>query len=245
MQSRFFLWFMLSVCLLLPPATWAADQYKVVKVEAWDTLNARSGPGVKNGVLFRLPYNAQNVEMAGGQQTVGHTQWVKVSWQGKTGWVSKAYLAKQAAPANTNALQLMEQDKSPQAPVQNVARPAPPSVEKQVVKKKQSGMWILECGNTAPSFWKVEILPEWMSGTLGQHKTGMPIINKHQEHGKYHKVAIETEVRGANKWNRLRLTMRYTKSCYSRLTKRKEAFSVEGMFNNEEISGCCRALQVP
>lgn len=255
MRSRLFLLFMLSACLLLPQTLWAAGQYKVIKVESWDTLNMRAGPGVKNAVVTQLPYNAQGLVLTGKQIAVGRTQWAEVNWQGKTGWVSKAYLAAQApapvatqaVPAGQTAPPASQNQAAPAQPAQTVAvtPPPPQPAQKQIVKNKQSGMWILECGNTAPSFWKVDILPEWMSGTLGSHKTGMPITNKRQEHGKYHKVAIETEVRGSNRWNRLQLTMRYTKSCYSRLTKRKEAFSVEGMFNNEKISGCCRALQVP
>jgi uncharacterized protein YraI len=251
MRSRLFLLFMLSACLLLPQTLWAAGQYKVVKVESWDTLNMRSGPGVSNAVVTKLPYNAQGLTMTGGQKTVGRTQWVEVNWQGKSGWVSQAYLAAQTpAPAanppsqNTGTVQLMDNNQA--APAQTTVRPAPPPqpAQKQIVKKKQSGMWILECGNTSP-FWKVEVLPEWMSGTLGKHKTGMPITHKRQDHGKYRKVALETEIRGANKWNKLQLTMRYTKSCYSRLAKKKVAFSVEGLFNNEPISGCCQAIQVP
>ncbi len=261
MQSHCFLWFMLSAGLLLPTATWAADQsseqFKVVKVESWDTLNMRSGPGVKSEVIFRLPHHAQGITMAGGQQTVGRTQWVKISWQGKTGWVSKTYLAVQtptvaadqatrSTDTVTDTVQLIEPDKSGQTSAKKVAKLAPSSqpIKKDIVKKKQSGMWILECGNTSP-FWRVEVLPDWISGRLGEHKTGMPITHKRQEHGKYHKVALETEVRSANRWNKLRMTLRYTRSCYSRLAKKKVSFSVEGVFNDKKISGCCQAMQVP
>ncbi|MEZ5534084.1 MAG: SH3 domain-containing protein [Thiolinea sp.] len=222
-----------------------------MKVESWDTLNMRSGPGVNNGVVAELPHNAQGVTMTGGQKAVGSTQWVEVSWKGKTGWVSKAYLAAQSSapaasqtPQADNTVQLLEKNQSAPAQPAVQAEPPAPEPEKQIVKNKQSGMWILECGNISP-FWKVEVLPEWIRGTLGKHVTGMPITHKRQEHGKYHKVALETEIRGANQWNRLQMTMRYTKSCYSRLAKRKTAFSVEGTFNNEPISGCCRAVQVP
>ncbi len=228
MRGRLFVIVSLIFCFMLPAASWAAGQFRVVKVESWDTLNMRSGPGVKNSVVEKLPHNAKNLSATGARKTVGKTHWVEVSWQGKTGWVSKAYLEPQKA--TTKAQQTSEAE--------------PAVVTAAIVKKKKSGMWILECGNTSPS-WKVEILPEWMSGTLGEHMTGMPIIHKRQTHGKYHKVALETEVRGANRWNRLKLTLNYTKSCYSRLTKKKESFSVKGMFNNTEIAGCCRALQVP
>jgi len=72
----------------------------------------------------------------------------------------------------------------------------------------------------------------------------MPITHKRQKHGKYRNVAVETEVRGKNRWNRLRMVLNYNKSCHSTLTGRKESFSVKGTFNNDAISGCCRSYQV-
>lgn len=236
MLSRLFVIIPLMLCFLLPASVAAASQFKVVKVESWDTLNMRSGPGVSNAVVVRLPHNASGLTMVGDSKTVGRTGWVQVSWQGNTGWVSKAYLGAQSAAT-------AEQTRV-STPGQETTETILPAAQKTIIKKKYSGMWILECGNTLPS-WKIEILPDWMSGRLGDQKTGMPITHKRQSHGKYHKVALETEIRGANKWNRMRMTMNYTKSCYSRLTKRTEAFSVKGMFNNTEIKGCCRALQVP
>lgn len=231
MQSRLFTIIPLIFCFILPTSTWAAGQFKVVKVESWDTLNMRSGPGVKNAVVVKLPPDAKGLSMAGGQKIVGRTNWVKVSWQGKTGWVSKAYLGAQGDKTMPETV--------PAAKLTKVE-----TTQKMKPQKKKSGMWILECGNTSPP-WRVEVLPEWMSGKLGEHQTGMPITHKRQDHGKHHKVALETEIRGSNRWNRLRMTMNYTKSCYSRLTKKKVAFSVKGMFNNTPIEGCCQALQVP
>ncbi|MGB1255623.1 MAG: SH3 domain-containing protein [Thiolinea sp.] len=240
MQNRsFFCSALLLVLLAFSASVTASEQYRVIKVESWDTLNMRSGPGTKNGVISKLPHDATGVSLAGGAKKVGRTQWVEVNWQGKSGWVSKAYLEKQAATDNATAntaVDMQEQDAAKKS------SPEPENTD-HIVKNKKSGMWILECGNSSP-FWKVEILPEWMRGTLGTHKTGMPITRKRQKHGKYHNVAVETEVRGRNKWNRLRLTLTYNKSCYSTLNKRKVAFSVEGLFNNEPVSGCCRSYQV-
>lgn len=251
MRSQLFLFKLLAVVLFgFSASVLAAGQYKVVKVESWDTLNMRSGPGVKNGVVTKLPYNASAITLTGGAQKVGRTQWVEVNWQGRRGWVSKSYLGpSQQVPV---AGALPQQASRPALPASNSVAtpqqanrpaPAPWSNTDQIVKKKQNGMWILECGNRSP-YWKVEVLPEWLRGTLGSHKTGMPITHKRQKHGKYRNVAVETEVRGQNKWNRLRMVLTYNRSCYSTLSKRKVSFSVEGTFNNEPISGCCRAYQV-
>ena len=110
-------------------------------------------------------------------------------------------------------------------------------------KEKVSGMWILECGNISP-FWKVEVLPEWLNVSMGNHETGMPLTYKRQKQGKRRHVALKTELKGANRWNRLEMTLTYTRSCQSTLVKRKVTFAVEGQLNGEAISGCCRALQV-
>ncbi len=245
MQSRLlFLCILLFVLTAFSSSVQAAGQYKVIKVASWDTLNMRSGPGVKNGVVTKLPHNAVGVSLLAGTQKVGRTQWVEVSWQGKRGWVSKAYLGEQAAAvpvANTLPDQTVVPSNVPAAPAAQ-QRPVLPPTD-HIVKKKQSGMWILECGNRSP-YWKVEVLPEWLRGTLGAHKTGMPITHKRQKHGKYRNVAIETEVRGRNKWNRLRMTLTYNRSCYSTLANKKVSFSVEGKFNNDVIKGCCHSYQV-
>ena len=245
MQSR-----LLLSCLLLFVLTaffssvQASDQYKVIKVASWDTLNMRSGPGVKNGVITELPHNAVGVRLTGAAKQVGRTHWVEVNWQGKRGWVSKSYLGKQTAVPVAGALpgQVAPAAPAPAAvPAQEIKPALPPTAH--IVKKKQSGMWILECGNRSP-YWKVEVLPEWLRGTLGSHKTGMPITHKRQKHGKYRNVAIETEVRGRNKWNRLQMTLTYNKSCHSTLVNKKVSFSVQGKFNNDFIKGCCRSYQV-
>ncbi|MEZ5479350.1 MAG: SH3 domain-containing protein [Thiolinea sp.] len=150
MQSRFI--FVLSLWLMawcLPVGVQAADSYQVVKVESWDVLNMRSGAGTSNAVVAKLPSDATGVTLTGGRQQVGSTTWVEVSWQGKRGWVSQAYLAKQAVATPAVA--------APSAPV---ARPepvpeAPVRNETAIIKNKQSGMWVLECGSASP-FWKVE-----------------------------------------------------------------------------------------
>lgn len=248
MQSRLFILCAFLFVLIGFSMPVQAEQYKVIKVASWDSLNMRSGPGVKNGVVAKLPHNATAVRLVGGSQQVGRTHWVEVSWQGKRGWVSKAYLGRQVAVPVAGALSNQPAPAAPAAPARVPAapaaqpRPAPPPTN-HIVKKKQSGMWILECGNRSP-YWKVEILPEWLRGTLGAHKTGMPITHKRQKHGKYRNVAVETEVRGQNRWNRLRMVLTYNKSCYSTLTNRKVSFSVEGTFNNDVISGCCHSYQV-
>ncbi len=247
---------LVSGLLLLPLSLWAADQYQVVKVKSWDTLSLRAEPGANSALLAKIPYDATGIRLVGEARKVGSTDWVKISWEQQTGWVSKAYLAVGTAskasekPAEVVAKTTDKADQLDQTsetvaeegkaePEPEPAKPPTPVIQKDRVP----GMWVLECGNAAP-FWKVEVLPEWIKGTLGKHHTGMPITHKRQEHGAYHNVALETEVKGENRWNRLELNVSFTKSCYSTLQKKKVSFHVTGYFNDKEIEGCCHALQV-
>ncbi len=265
MQNRF----VLVATLLLSGATFvsavqAAVAYQVIKVESWDTLNMRAGPGVGQDAVAQLPHDATGIELLGDTQQVGKTHWVQISWQDKRGWVSKAYLGKQAAgSAKTAVAAALAESPAPSAkpptsanaakspaevagastdPVTATPQSAPAPTD-QIVKKKQSGMWVLECGNRSP-YWKVEVLPQWLRGTLGAHKTGMPIVHQRQQHGQYRNVALETEIRGRNKWNRLEIVLTYNKSCHSTLLNKRVAFSVQGKFNDDLIKGCCRSYQV-
>ena len=233
---------LLAVVMALFVGAVQADAYRVTGVESWDTLNMRAEPGSSSAVVTKIPHNGSGLLIQGASQKIGKTTWVKVSWQQHTGWVSQAYLEKMPseAPASPEITASVPEPEKIDEPLPTPSEPAP---GKTIQKEKVSGMWILECGNSSP-FWKVEVLPEWMVGTLGQHKTGMPITHTHQEHGKYHKVALTTEIKGANKWNHLEMTLTYTRSCYNSLFKRKVPFQMTGTFNEEEISGCCRSMQV-
>ncbi|HPQ95722.1 MAG: SH3 domain-containing protein [Thiothrix sp.] len=230
--------------MLLVLALPAHAAYRVIGVDRSDTLNMRAAAGVTNTVVAELPPNATGVVMLGEQQKVGRTVWVRVRWKQQVGWVSLAYLQPEASapPAGRPAPDAPSAD-MPVTPVPVPARPEGPQNAVAVKRDKEPGMWILECGGRSP-YWKVEVLPEWINGRLGDHLTGMPITHKRQTHGNYRNVALETEIRGANRWNQLRMTLTYNRSCYSTLTRTRMAFSVEGQFNDQMLQGCCRSLQV-
>src|SRR5262249_56814541 len=84
-------------CILsqfIPPA--AAHEnvhtYRVVSVALGDVLNLRSGPSPAYSVVGAIPPGGRGVRL------VGHCQaWCPVSYNGTSGWVNRAYLAREPA----------------------------------------------------------------------------------------------------------------------------------------------------
>lgn len=73
--------------------------YRVHGVSYHDHLNVRHGPGVRNHVVYHLPYNAHNIQVGNCTQistSRGPSTWCVVHYQGHTrGWVNARYLAQQ------------------------------------------------------------------------------------------------------------------------------------------------------
>lgn len=73
------------------------DYYRVHGVSYHDHLNVRHGPGVRNHVVYRLPYNARAIQVGNCAQistSRGPATWCVVSYQGyQRGWVNARYLA--------------------------------------------------------------------------------------------------------------------------------------------------------
>lgn len=73
------------------------DFYRVNGVAYHDHLNVRHGPGVRNPVVYTLPYNARGIQLGNCTQiatSYGPATWCYVSYQGYgRGWVNARYLA--------------------------------------------------------------------------------------------------------------------------------------------------------
>lgn len=223
------------------PSVSAAVTYQVTQIKAGDSLNMRAKPSTSASVKVRIPADASGIKLTGATKKVASQIWVEARWQANTGWVNRRYLTSVSALSdkpNDKTVDTVEASKADtnQDALKNVLK------DSSIQKKRQSGLWILECSGSAPR-WKMDVLPKWLSGSIDGAKIGMPITAKHQEHGKDHRVALKTEVRGANQWSKLVLTLRYTKTCRS-VSGRLVSFSVEGSFNKYTLSGCCRALKV-
>lgn len=77
----------------------AVTYYRVHGVHHHDHLNVRHGPGVRNHVVYTLPYNAYNIQVGQCAQistSHGPATWCTVAYQGHArGWVNARYLAQQ------------------------------------------------------------------------------------------------------------------------------------------------------
>ncbi|WP_022951624.1 SH3 domain-containing protein [Leucothrix mucor] len=73
--------------------TVAAERYIVSGVASWDTLNMRSQPNASSTIIGEIPASGSNVTSNGESTQVGRSTWVKVAYNGVSGWVNKRYLA--------------------------------------------------------------------------------------------------------------------------------------------------------
>lgn len=60
----------------------------VARVERWDTLRIRSGPGTRHDEIGAIPAGACRVERIGGCRG----DWCQIAWRGRVGWVNSHYL---------------------------------------------------------------------------------------------------------------------------------------------------------
>lgn len=60
----------------------------VSRVERWDTLRIRRGPGIDHREIGEIPPRACGVGIVGGCRG----SWCPVAWRGRTGWVNAYYL---------------------------------------------------------------------------------------------------------------------------------------------------------
>lgn len=72
--------------------------YRVVGVARNDTLNMRSGAGPRYSLVGRIPATGRGITAVGPSTRIGSTAWWVVRHQGRQGWVSSKYLARDSAP---------------------------------------------------------------------------------------------------------------------------------------------------
>lgn len=116
-------------------------------------------------------------------------------------------------------------------------------VTKAKIKAKK-GEWVLQCGDKKP-YWKVEIHPKWLRVEKGDYETGLPITMKKQNKNRWN-TALKTIVKGQQGSNKLEMTIKYaySKRCYDTLSSLVVPYKVTTVFNGEELTGCCRAVQL-
>ncbi len=76
--------------------------YQVVNVATWDALNMRSGAGTGFDIIGEIPANTSGITITNDESDVGGSTWVKIIWNGQTGWVNKRYLTIAEASVTPN-----------------------------------------------------------------------------------------------------------------------------------------------
>jgi hypothetical protein len=74
------------------PAFQTDASYRVIFVEADDTLNVRSGPGVQNPVVTELAPDAAGIRVTGPGEQVDDWLWLPIEANGVSGWVNSLHL---------------------------------------------------------------------------------------------------------------------------------------------------------
>jgi len=69
--------------------------YRVVGVAEDDVLYIRSKPGRKNIHVGKIPANGVDIQILEGTERVGQSTWVRVNYEGITGWVNSRFLTEQ------------------------------------------------------------------------------------------------------------------------------------------------------
>lgn len=103
------------------PTSFAAN-YQVTNVDSWDTLNVRSGAGTGYDVVSEIPASANKIQITSSERDVGGSTWVKVKWNGKSGWVNKRYLS----AANTTNNNMKQTYYNPQPATNTYSAYTPP-----------------------------------------------------------------------------------------------------------------------
>ena len=237
------LMFILMVSLFWGQITQAAV-FEIQRVASSDSLNLRAQPGARNPIVGVVPHNGKWIRTDGRRVKVGQTNWIKITWQGRTGWVNDYYIR-----------QMILNNTAPQQPAPSqpqAARPAPrpvaptpprrPVLNEATLKKK--GSWVLECGDVSP-FWCVIVYPgKALEVNLRGRNAGvLPMTFQKQDKNKWN-TAMKTVVKSSNGHFATNMTIHYTKQCHHTLSKQKVHYRVKALVNGEQLQGCCRAVQL-
>ncbi len=69
------------------------QKYYVVNVGDYDTLNVRSGPGVKHSIIAKFPNGIAGIQIQGVPVLNGNDDWVHITFADGEGWIRPQYLA--------------------------------------------------------------------------------------------------------------------------------------------------------
>lgn len=203
----------LVMTLTATPVTAAEMQiYVVANVATGNVLNLRSGPGVSNTVVARIPADGQGVVATGEEKKVGSSTWVRVYWNGKGGWVNKNYLKPDSGATGGST--------------GTTPTPRPPATGP-----------VMRCGGTEP-FWSIDITETRLSVDMADGpKYGVPVTFR-QTSANNRTIAV---IAGANGPQSTQLFLQKVQVCSDGMSDTKYPYTATAVLNNKQvISGCCR-----
>ena len=86
------------------PGPIEGDRVAVVGVAFDDSLNVRSGPGVRHGVVTTLPPDAEGIPISEGAMLLPTSLWYGIAVGGGTGWLNSSYIALVGSTDDATAL---------------------------------------------------------------------------------------------------------------------------------------------
>jgi len=222
-----------------------AAVYEIQRVASTDSLNLRAQPGARNAIVGRVPHNGKWIRTDGRRVAVGRTNWIKINWRGRAGWVNEHFVRQMQLNNAPQQPAAQPQAARPAIPVPRAApapAPRPPVITAAALHRK--GAWVLECGDKSP-FWRVIVHPgKALDVNLRGRNAGiLPLTYQKQDKNRWN-TAMKTVVKSSNGRFATDMTIHYTKQCRHTLSNQDTRYRVKAMLNGEQMQGCCRAVQL-
>lgn len=208
--------------------------YEVTGVKQGDSLNMRAWPNPKSRTLVALPHNSKWVASSGKPKKYGKSNWLKVHWNGDTGWVNSKYL-KYDAVRTKKAIERRQHRMSKNGNAKKTA------ASRNSAATPQGKQIVMECGGNQP-FWNVDM--NLTSKVLKVNLRNGTSFNTPLYHRKWTQGNNTMIVNGGKGRNAVRATLTKTNACTDGITNIRYPFSVvANIGGNNKVSGCCKTVQ--
>ncbi|CAA6817793.1 MAG: Unknown protein [uncultured Thiotrichaceae bacterium] len=238
MHRKFSIAFLIIAFALVSPFSHAAPAplkvYEVTGIKQGESLNMRAWPNPNSRTLVALPHNSKWVASSAKPAKYGKSTWLKVHWNGDTGWVNSKFL-KYDDVRTKKAIERRQHRLTNKTTAQKTA------TNKNTTPKTTGKQIIMECGGNEP-FWNVDMnLTEKTLKVNLRNGTSFTSPLYHRKWTKGNKIMV---VNGGKGRNAVRATLTKNNSCTDGITNIRYPFSiVANISGNRNVSGCCKTIQ--
>lgn len=208
--------------------------YEVTGVKQGDSLNMRAWPNPNSRTLVALPHNSKWVASSGTPKKYGNSDWLKVHWNGDTGWVNSKYL--KFDPVRTKkATERHDHRIATNGTAQKTA------ANRNTAPKIQGKQIIIECGGNEP-FWNVDMNLTGKVMKVNLHNgTSFSSTLDNRKWAEGNNIML---VNGGKGRNAVKATLTKTNACTDGITKIRYPFeAVINIGGSMNVSGCCKTSQ--